>query len=48
MQKNQQSEPTLIFVHIPKTAGTTFRAILEKNYKNQLAYRNDRATKLRT
>ena len=38
MQKNQQSEPTLIFVHIPKTAGTTFRAILEKNYKNKLAY----------
>jgi hypothetical protein len=38
MEKKQILKPVLIFVHVPKTAGTTFRTVLEKNYRKELVY----------
>lgn len=38
-QPKKKQSPPLVFFHIPKTAGTTFNSILEKNYPDKSIYR---------
>jgi hypothetical protein len=34
----KQADQTIIFLHIPKTAGSTFKSIIKKNYKKKEIY----------
>lgn len=38
MQESELASQTLIFLHIPKAAGTSFKRILEKNFRQEQVY----------
>lgn len=38
LSKGAEQEKTVIFVHIPKTGGTTFKTIIERQYKSQSVF----------
>ncbi|PJF40168.1 MAG: hypothetical protein CUN54_06320 [Phototrophicales bacterium] len=47
MPTSQTQQPTLIFLHIPKTGGTTFTTIIQRQYKRSEVYAYGPETALR-